>query len=348
MHTAASNQSGDAGQYGAGASGYAPSNGQLGASDYSTAPGQSNGSSATSGYGSAAANASDAQPAADLPPMGWYPDPAGSSQERYWDGAQWTQNLRPSEPQPGLTQQQDWRSNGAQYPLGAQDSYATDGRGPVYGGNPYGAAPGGVVPYGAAPYGGAGHGAAPYGGYASAIAPVGPTTADGVPLAGWWWRVLASIIDSFALSLVSQMLQAPFMAKITYGMTLWIEDMMRMAESGSPEILWPFDPRYGITGPLILMVVAIQLVTFLYGFLMLRYKGATLGHLACGLRVVPTDQGRAPEGLSWGQAGLRHAMYMLIGFVPLINIVNYLMAAFTDKRQTWHDMIAKTQVVKIR
>lgn len=34
-----------------------------------------------------------------LPPMGWYPDPAGSGDERYWDGTQWTHNLRPPQPQ---------------------------------------------------------------------------------------------------------------------------------------------------------------------------------------------------------------------------------------------------------
>ena len=35
------------------------------------------------------------------PPMGWYPDPAGSEQERYWDGERWTRNLRnPPDPQP--------------------------------------------------------------------------------------------------------------------------------------------------------------------------------------------------------------------------------------------------------
>jgi hypothetical protein len=36
----------------------------------------------------------EARPPA-LPPAGWYPDPAGSAGERYWDGAAWTERTQP-------------------------------------------------------------------------------------------------------------------------------------------------------------------------------------------------------------------------------------------------------------
>lgn len=31
----------------------------------------------------------------NLPPAGWYPDPEQSDQQRYWDGAQWTEHRAP-------------------------------------------------------------------------------------------------------------------------------------------------------------------------------------------------------------------------------------------------------------
>jgi hypothetical protein len=36
-------------------------------------------------------------PAGPSTPAGWYPDPAGGAQRRWWDGAQWTDNLETRE-----------------------------------------------------------------------------------------------------------------------------------------------------------------------------------------------------------------------------------------------------------
>ncbi|MBD3943828.1 DUF2510 domain-containing protein [Microbacterium sp. NEAU-LLC] len=42
----------------------------------------------------------DADPARSLPPAGWLRDPAG--QTRWWDGAQWTEHVRPARNGPAI------------------------------------------------------------------------------------------------------------------------------------------------------------------------------------------------------------------------------------------------------
>jgi hypothetical protein len=38
-------------------------------------------------------------------PAGWYPDPSGSNNVRYWDGAQWTEHVGAPAPQQGVERQ---------------------------------------------------------------------------------------------------------------------------------------------------------------------------------------------------------------------------------------------------
>ena len=46
-----------------------------------------------------------------MPDAGWYPDPADSSQLRYWDGAQWTEHFAPAQwGSPPSTQWAGWSS----------------------------------------------------------------------------------------------------------------------------------------------------------------------------------------------------------------------------------------------
>lgn len=58
------------------------------------------------------------------PPAGWYPDPENAGQQRYWDGAQWTEHRAPLASQ----QPAPWSSTGA----GQQPGYGSYGA-PGYG-----------------------------------------------------------------------------------------------------------------------------------------------------------------------------------------------------------------------
>ena len=68
-------------------------------------------------------------------------------------------------------------------------------------------------------------------------------------------------------------------------------------------------------------------------------KQATLGKMALGIRVTDVNGNR----IGFGRATGRHFAKILSG---LILGIGFLMAAFTEKKQALHDMIAGTLVVK--
>lgn len=98
----------------------------------------------------------------------------------------------------------------------------------------------------------------------------------------------------------------------------------------------------------------------------LRWKGATPGKLALGMRVRLRDRsGRLP----WGTIGARLALPQLVpgsllrlplatgsfaivalvhAVVVLIGLLDPLWATWDDKRQALHDELARTNVVKTR
>ena len=70
-------------------------------------------------------------------------------------------------------------------------------------------------------------------------------------------------------------------------------------------------------------------------------RGATVGKMAMGLRVVTSDGQR----LSFMHATGRYFAKLLSA---LILFIGFIMIAFTDKKRGLHDMIAGTLVIKTR
>lgn len=299
-------------------------------------------------------------------PGGWYPDPTNVAQERYWDGWQWSRNTRsveqsprsgpawPSPPPAGASPSQPYSSqppstqqpNAEGPPTGQPGWEGSPGQLP-YGQQPY------PHQYGQQPYPSQQYGPPQYGGpgFVSAGARPGPVTADGVPLAGWWWRVLASIIDSVILSLIVALPSIGVYSRLVEAMSVLIVDTVRAAQEGRPappvpdvnQILSPSDQ---------LLLVVIPLVAgMLYHSAFVRLKGATPGKSVCGLRVVPVDRGRYAGKLAWATAFVRATVWVVpaaVGYLGLIRLLDALFPLWHPRRQALHDLAAKTQVVKIR
>ena len=133
---------------------------------------------------------------------------------------------------------------------------------------------------------------------------------------GFWIRVVAYIIDAILLGVVGTVL----------GLAV-----------GSN----PFDPDpaagYDATGNGISFVVG----WLYFALLESSERGATIGKMAVGLRVV-TDQGGR---LSFLNATGRYFAKILSAIILLIG---FIMVAFTERKRGLHDMIAGTLVVKNR
>jgi uncharacterized RDD family membrane protein YckC len=81
-------------------------------------------------------------------------------------------------------------------------------------------------------------------------------------------------------------------------------------------------------------------IKILYEGLMLASGGQTVGKKAMKVKVVTAEGGEITTGQAWGRAASRQ----ILGVVPCLNLVNYLVA-FGQEHTTIHDMMAKTRVV---
>ena len=141
---------------------------------------------------------------------------------------------------------------------------------------------------------------------------------------GFWIRFVAYFIDGLVLMVPVAIICAIFF--VVLGVT-WDED-----EENQGAIIAGV---FALAGVLIV-------ISWLYEALMTSSeRGATLGKMAFGLRIVRADGAR----LSFGRATARHFLKTMI--TPLVPFgIGYLLAAFTDRKRALHDIMADTLVIK--
>ena len=151
---------------------------------------------------------------------------------------------------------------------------------------------------------------------------VTPTYLGAMDYAGFWIRFGAKLIDNLAMMVV-----------LGIPIVIIMIPAMRSAAPGRP------------SGFMLGFQVIFQLFFFLvivgYNTIMLGKYGATLGKLACGLKVVQPDG--AP--ISYGRAFGRAWAEMLSGFICYIG---YIIAGFDGQKRSLHDHIANTRVIRVR
>ena len=188
-----------------------------------------------------------------------------------------------------------------------------------------------------------------------------------LPLAGWWWRALAVFMDGLVLGIVSGVVTFPVQLDLQRELQVELSRFRGPIERGDPDA--PGDFVNAIldvyADHLVGLLVAPVLLTVLYHVVFLRSLGATPGKLMCGLRVrLRESGGRLPWSaigarfsvqfvLAWGVLAAAFATlsfaalgvaYLVVFFFSIVDA----MWAVGARRQTLHDLAARTIVVKTR
>jgi uncharacterized RDD family membrane protein YckC len=152
----------------------------------------------------------------------------------------------------------------------------------------------------------------------------------GATYAGFWKRFAAYLIDSIIMSAVTFLVLIPFLAMI--GISAGVSSAMENSEAAAGLIGL-------IIGAYFFAIFVMMIAQWLYFALMeSSSRQATLGKMALGIIVTDLNGGQ----ISFGKATGRYFGKIVSS---LIMCIGYIMAAFTEKKQALHDMMAGTLVV---
>ena len=157
--------------------------------------------------------------------------------------------------------------------------------------------------------------------------------------AGFWTRFVAIMIDGFILGLpmALAMIYAPLYKTITRIPILGFEEGSQNYHFFTHFLLDKFLPNY--FRYMIIITFLFFIISILYfGILTSTKMQGTVGKLLLGIKVVGQDGNR----ISFGRAIGRYFASMVSYFMYL----GYILAAFNEKKQTLHDYMANTFVVK--
>lgn len=148
--------------------------------------------------------------------------------------------------------------------------------------------------------------------------------AGAVRYGGFWIRYLAVLVDSLVFSVLIVVVFAT-------GLMLFPIDWVNVGRS-QPDLL----KLLALEG-----VVWLSFLVFaaVYETWMIGRYAATLGKMACGLRVVMSDGGKVSYARSLGRHFAKHLSSFILG-------IGYIMAGFDDEKRALHDRICDTRVVK--
>jgi uncharacterized RDD family membrane protein YckC len=162
--------------------------------------------------------------------------------------------------------------------------------------------------------------------FLSRVVAGGPAVASSLRYAGVGVRFGARFIDGLL-----------FLVPFGIFMFMAMPDLLRNAGNKPPSM---FNGKFVLVG---------LVFGLFYEVLMLHYKGATLGKMACGIKVIRSDG----SSLSWGTSFYRYFIYnVVISAVPILNsvllITTAIMAGTDSEKRALEDRVCDTRVIYTR
>lgn len=150
---------------------------------------------------------------------------------------------------------------------------------------------------------------------------------------GFWIRFGARFLDGFV-----------FIVPIAIFIAILIPNLIRAQRQAGSSATAP-NPLFVGLGFITFFLVML-LAGGCYEILMLKYRSATLGKMACGLKVVRAD-GR---DLGWGVCFGRFFMWNVVtSSIPYLNavlmLVSGIMAGVDPEKRALHDRVCNTRVI---
>jgi uncharacterized RDD family membrane protein YckC len=143
--------------------------------------------------------------------------------------------------------------------------------------------------------------------------------------AGFWIRFVARIIDGIILGVVALIINLPI--QMAFGLS---------AMRPGADLATALPMMLGTLGISLAIQIILQAAYEIY---FLSTRGATIGKLALGLKVIRADGG----SLSVGQSAGRFFAYLLDAYFTLT--IGFIIAGFDSEKRALHDRICDTRVI---
>lgn len=161
-----------------------------------------------------------------------------------------------------------------------------------------------------------------------------PATSTSASYASFGARFVAMIIDYILIGCIQFLVIAPIMAFLGLGLASQVDSSGTLTEEQA------IGMAGAAAGAIMSVVIIVYAISILYFSIMESSKAqASVGKLALGIKVTDANGDR----ISFGKAVLRSIGKIVSG---MILYIGFIMAAFTEKKQGLHDMIANTLVLK--